>query len=528
MRAVVFLALAGTAFAQKFELADIHLSEPNTMAEMRVHFAHSRYELRNATLVDLIRTAWNVDAENVAGGPDFLDTRRFDVIAAAPTTASPDTLHAMLQQLLKERFQLVVHNGEKDRPAYAITLIKKTEMQPADGSETSGCNLRPGQKPAPRDGSGAEPVTFDCRNMTMATLAKALSNIREASGYVYNYPVLDRTGLDGVWNFSLKWTPRVTYFPGPAAGEPITLFDAFGKLGLKLARVKVRSPVIAVDSVNEKPTPNPPGTADQPALRPEFEVADIKEDRDRPECSNIGIRRGGEIDIYMTVKGLIAEAWGEMNRHRIVGLPKSDGPCWAIHARAPTEQDAVAGWVGPVWNGVDIDTMRRMVRSLLIDRFGLVAHDDDHAIPGYALIAAKPKLRKADPSNRPGCREGPGADGKDPRLTNPMASRLISCRNVTLAQFAIEMNDLMYGALPVVDATGIAGRYDMTLNFSPPSALQGAVSRDADGAITASEPNGAISIFDAVSRQLGLKLESRDVTTGVLVIDHVNETPTEN
>ena len=230
----------------------------------------------------------------------------------------------------------------------------------------------------------------------------------------------------------------------------------------------------------------------------------------------------------MTLKGLIAEAWGDMNRHRIVGGPKSDGQCWAIAAKTSADREAAPGWVGPVWNGVDIDTMRQMLRSFLVDRFGLAAHKDKRVVPGYAVVAAKPKLRKADPGNRPGCKEGPGADGKDPRIANPMASRLITCRNVTLQQFAVELSEVMYGALPVVDATGINGRYDMTISFSPPNVLQSGAAPGVDGGITASEPNGAISIFEALSKQLGLKLQSRNVTTEVLVIDRVNETPTEN
>lgn len=81
---------------------------------------------------------------------------------------------------------------------------------------------------------------------------------------------------------------------------------------------------------------------------------------------------------------------------------------------------------------------------------------------------------------------------------------------------------------PSVDATGIDGRYDMTINFSPPSAFSNLGTPDAGGDAVASEPNGAISIFEALSKQLGLRLESREVPAPVLVIDHVNEMPTEN
>lgn len=272
MRTAWLITLASVAFAQssdKFTLADIHPSAPNTMAEMRARFSHGRYELRNATLVDLIHTAWNVEPDNVAGGPEFLDTRRFDVIATAPAGTSTEALHRMLQALLGDRFGLTVHNGGRDAPALAITAGKKPELKPSDGTGDAVCTLRPGQKPTPRDGSPADPVIFDCHNMTMAALAKTLPGIREAAGYLLSYPVLDQTNLSGAWDFSLKFSPRNIYMPTPAAGEPITLFDAFEKqLGLRLASAKVPMPVIVVDTVHEKPTPNPPGTAQEPALRP--------------------------------------------------------------------------------------------------------------------------------------------------------------------------------------------------------------------------------------------------------------------
>jgi uncharacterized protein (TIGR03435 family) len=509
---------------------DVHPSGPNTIREMRVRFWRGRYELRNATLVDLIHTAWNVDPDNVVGGPDWLDLKRFDVIATAPADSTPETLHLILRELLKARFQLAVHNAETKRPAYFIEAEKKPELQPADGAEDSACVPRPDETPARRPGLPVEPVIIDCRNVTVAALAKSMTSIREMSGYLFNYPVLDRTGLKGAWNFSLKWTPRNFYFPAPAAGEPITLFDAFRKqLGLKLSLGEVAAPVIVVDKVNEKPTPNRPGVSEQLSSRPQFEVADIKQDREVTEGSYVRIDRGGLVRIHMSMKGLILEAGGDYNPHRIIGGPKDmDSTRWFVLARAPAEEGAASGWNGPVWNGVDVDSMRAMLRSLLEDRFKLETHIEEREVSGYALVAAKPKLRKANGTNRPGCKEGPGADGKDPRLTNPMASRLFTCRNVTLVQFVDHLNEVMYGGLPTMDATGISGRYDMTLDFSPPSAFTDTPGPDSDSRLAASEPNGAISIFEALEKQLGLKLKTRKVMVPVIVIDHVNETPTEN
>ena len=233
--------------------------------------------------------------------------------------------------------------------------------------------------------------------------------------------------------------------------------------------------------------------------------------------------------INMSLQGLIEEAWGELKPQRIVDGPKlMDTTRWEVVAKAPVEQDAIAGWNGPVWNGVDVDSMRMMLRALLVDRFKLAAHYEDRMVTGYALVASKPKLRKADPANRGGCKEGPGADGNDPRLTNPLASRLVTCRNMTITQFAGKLSGLLSGDAPVIDSTGISGRYDMTINFTPSSAFAKAVGTNAGGDAVASEPNGAISIFEALSKQLGLRLQSRKVMASVLVIDHVNEVPTEN
>jgi uncharacterized protein (TIGR03435 family) len=179
-----------------------------------------------------------------------------------------------------------------------------------------------------------------------------------------------------------------------------------------------------------------------------------------------------------------------------------------------------------------------MVQALLKDRFKLQLHNEDRQMNGYALVADKPKLHKtSDPAARPECKEGPGPDGKDPRIANPDASRLVTCLNMTVGEFAAELKNR--GAVylnqypPVVDATGIEGKYDFTINFSNPAMVNGAgrggaAATGPGGDTAAAEPSGAITLFEAVEKQLGLKLESRKVTGSVMVIDHVEENPTEN
>ena len=508
----------------RFGTVEIRASAPNTILRMRSGFSRGRYELANATTADLIRTAWSLDDDGVAGGPDWLDTDRFDLIATAPAGSTPAILRTMLQGLLEERFHLLTHKDTRTAPAYSVTVEKRSRLHPSDGSDETGCRVPPFRNP----------ILFECRNITMAAFIEGLPRMPGASAYLFNYRVVDQTGLKGAWDFSVKWSMPNPAAPGRAAGNAITLFDAFeNQLGLKLKLTKLATPVVVVDSV-EKPAANLPVLTEKLPARPtQFEVASIKPGGPDTRGGNVAIDRGGLVRITMTLKDLIWEAWGNINTNRIVGGPSfMDTIPWVIVAKAPTQEDSV-GWNGPVWNGLDLNSMRMMLRALLMDRFGLAAHMEDRLVSGYALVAAKPKLRKADPSNRPGCKDGPGADGKDPRIANPAAPKLVTCRNMTLAQFAAELskptseeNPILFNFPPVVDATGINGRYDITVNFTPPAAIPSVATKGGDA--LASEPDGTISIFEALDKQLGLKLKSRKVTAPVLVIDHVEEMPTEN
>ena len=174
-----------------------------------------------------------------------------------------------------------------------------------------------------------------------------------------------------------------------------------------------------------------------------------------------------------------------------------------------------------------------MLRTLLADRFKLQTHMEDRPGTAYMLLAVKPKLIKADPLSRTRCKEGPGPDGKDPRIATPMLDRLISCQNMSMAQIGDELQRIAAGYTysPVLDGTGIQGRWDFTLSFSSIGLTRGGGAMNGGpppGASTTTDPNGAVPLFDAVSKQLGLKLEKQTRPVPVLVIDHVEEKPTEN
>src|SRR5260370_39578040 len=87
-----------------FDIADVHSSAHSTNPNMTGGVLRAgRYELRKATMVDLIRTAYGVDADSVIGGSSCVEPDRLDVIAKAPPTTSPETGNLMLQALRGDR-----------------------------------------------------------------------------------------------------------------------------------------------------------------------------------------------------------------------------------------------------------------------------------------------------------------------------------------------------------------------------------------------------------------------------------------
>jgi uncharacterized protein (TIGR03435 family) len=319
----------------------------------------------------------------------------------------------------------------------------------------------------------------------------------------------------------------------------ITLFDAIDKLGLKLEPVEVPLRVIVVDSVNEKPTPNAPNVAEILHIAPapkEFEVAEVKPTNPDFRGMRLQIQPGGRVNIGgANLKFLIEQAW-DVTDETLVGAPKwMETDRYDIVAKAETE--------GPQ---LDIETLWPMLRALLVERFQMKVHTENRPATAYSLIAVKPKLKKADPASRTKYKEGPALDGKDPRDKTPVLSRLVTCQNMTMAQFAEKLKSIAPGYIhsPVLDATGLEGGYDFTLSFSPvqatrlpPGAGRGGPAPGGpppvslvpgDPSAAASDPNGAITLFEAIEKQLGLKLQAEKRPVQVLVIDRVEQKPIEN
>ena len=175
----------------------------------------------------------------------------------------------------------------------------------------------------------------------------------------------------------------------------------------------------------------------------------------------------------------------------------------------------------------DVDTLRLMLRVLLMERFKLAAHTEDRPVEAYTLTAPKPKLEKADSSTRTECKDGPGKDGKDPRISNPILNRLITFTNVTMSQLAEQLPQFANGYVraAVMDSTGLDGAWDLTLSFSGVNLIRNIGVPGQQGA--SADPNGALSLPDVMSK-LGLRLELQKRMMPVLVIDYVAEKPIEN
>ena len=534
-----------------FALADVHVSPRSTTSAMRVSSRPGRYEIRNATMVDLIRTAYALDADKVLGGPNWLEYDRFDIAALVPPDTTPDAQKLMLRALLADRFKLAVRNDTKPAAGHLLVMGRGRHKlkEVADSAAAPGCQTQPVPAPRPSGVPGQRvlPMTgLTCRNVTMDAFAADLKRL--SNGYVTN-AVLDQTGLKGSWDFELQFTQRAIL--GLAAsmdGATVTsLSDAIDKqLGLKLEERDIPTPVLIVESVNAKPTANSPDVAAKlpPPPPMAFEVADIKPvDPNAPMTGPIqfGVSPGGRVNLpgrFLSLKSLIALAWnipGSTNG-QIIGAPKwLDTAGFDIIAKLPPELAPANGTTVP------IQELGPALQALLIERFKMKVHFEDRPVDAYTLIAVRPKLKKADPSTRTGCK----APANSPVLfstTAGMPARPFNCQNITMAQFADQLQTIAasYLPYPVVDATGLEGAWDFTVSFTPIAPQQfagmmaGARAAAPLGAagpadITASDPiGGGASLFEAVEKQLGLKLEVRKRTLPVFVIDHIEEKPTDN
>jgi uncharacterized protein (TIGR03435 family) len=521
--------------AAKFEAADVGFIAPSRAIFFSGPFLRSdRYILHQATMAQLVTTAYNFkQGAFVGGGPSWTHWDRYDIMAKIPPGTTLDAARIMLQNLLAERFKLVVHPGDVPVPAYLLTVANAKSNLKTSTAADGSCQFKPMSPPAP----GSIPsMELNCHSATMDSLVNTLADMRGGGYMDYGTPAIDDSGLKGGYDFDLKWTPQ--YVITQAGTDGVSLAQALEQqLGLKLTLKTTPRPGIIIDSVNREPTPNSPDLAKvmPPLPLPQFEVATIRP-TDPNNKNGMGRVNANDLNLQgMPLKVLITIAW-DLNFRDDGSLV---GPKWLETDRFDIHGKVADSDLGTNKSGksgtMNFDDLRPMLRSLLIDRFQIKYHMEQRPIDSYVLVAADPKLTPADPTEKTGCGGALANHGNDPRLANTMLDSNQSCWNVTMEQFAAQLHHIAadYFFYPVVNETGIKGSWDFTMFWSSARLTQGpgmgpAPAATSDSAPTASEPNGAVSFFDAIRKQLGLKVVKEKRPEPVLVIDQISEQPTEN
>lgn len=233
----------------------------------------------------------------------------------------------------------------------------------------------------------------------------------------------------------------------------------------------------------------PPATT-PPGSSLSFEVASIKLSS---SLSSKGNFRIGGHQIYIdneSLNDLICFAY-EVHPSQVL-----NGPAW-IGTR---KYDIVAE--ADMSQPPDLPQIRGLLKSMLSDRFGLRLHHEQKQLKVYALVLAKggPKLEKST-----------SAPSAPPTQTGSRGERsqTRTFRNNTMVDFAYGMQN--YLERPVVDHTGIAGRYDFVLEWSD----------NAGG----EDANTAPDVFTAVQEQLGLKFQPTTGLADVMIVDAVKDPP---
>jgi uncharacterized protein (TIGR03435 family) len=230
----------------------------------------------NAALRNIVMTAYNIQTF-LLEGPDWMANERYDIAVRVPAGSTKEQVRVMWQNLLKERFAMVLHRESKELSAYELTVAKggskltPTDL-PADVLPFTPADVKNGKDGVPEmSGSGAIimiEIKGDTPAARMRVKALSLPEIAEKFANAARRPVIDKTGLDGKYDFLLEYTPDLRGVPPPpdagapaappGAGEPGTnLPTAVEKqLGLKLTSRKANVEVIVVDRAEKVPTEN--------------------------------------------------------------------------------------------------------------------------------------------------------------------------------------------------------------------------------------------------------------------------------
>ncbi len=239
-----------------FEVATIKPNNSGATSMQGLTLRGRNFATQASSVQDLISFAYEVQAKQVVGGPDWLDRDRFDIAAVPEQEGSPDPeqVRIMIRKLLADRFKLTFHHDKKEMSAYVLTQGK------------DGHKLAPTQLQGTLPGIGMRPgtggLTLMVRNATISDFTGFLQIL------VLDRPVVDKTGIQGRYDFQCTFSPDDSQFgghapkPPPTGGDSSTpsstdpaapsLYDAMQQqLGLKMAAEKTAVDVIAIDHVEK-------------------------------------------------------------------------------------------------------------------------------------------------------------------------------------------------------------------------------------------------------------------------------------
>ena len=200
---------------------------------------------RLGPVTGLIQYAYNIRPFQLFGGPEWIHQDRYEVNAKAASAASDQDMRLMVQSLLEDRFKLIVRKEQREMPVQTLLLAR------SDGRIGSGLlKCEDPQNPPPakpmRIPVGALPFTGRCAGV--AAIASGLST-------TLGSPVIDKTGITGLWAWSLVFAQLQPLPPGPARDRadqdptPSLTTALRDELGLKLESGRGMVDVIVIESV---------------------------------------------------------------------------------------------------------------------------------------------------------------------------------------------------------------------------------------------------------------------------------------
>jgi uncharacterized protein (TIGR03435 family) len=248
-----------------FEVASVKPNKEGGPSSVRVT-PGGTLTVTNNNLRNIIRNAWNITNDQIVGGPGWIDSDRFDIVAKASGSFKPEEGRAMLQGLLAERFGLATHTEVRELPAYLLVLARKDgalgpQMKQSElDCATLLAAVTAGGKMPERLPNGNLPCGISVRGAQGLVTGNGVAMEQLARNLVGGVGriVVDKTGLKGYYDINLTFAPEGPPPPGAPAGpapDPSapSLFTAMQEqLGLKLEPGRAPIDVLVIDRV-EKP-----------------------------------------------------------------------------------------------------------------------------------------------------------------------------------------------------------------------------------------------------------------------------------